>query len=79
MVGTLEPRKEADLPVVGGNPLENVAAVTRVQAVYVAGERVGESGVAPPPSGVNSSPAITPRASSGSKRHTTSNRSRLLA
>jgi imidazolonepropionase-like amidohydrolase len=43
MVGTLEPHKQADLLVVGGNPLEGVAAITRVQAVYVAGERVAES------------------------------------
>jgi imidazolonepropionase-like amidohydrolase len=48
MVGTLEPGKEADLLVVGGNPLENIAALTKVQAVFVAGERVAESGIAAP-------------------------------
>jgi len=41
LVGTLEAGKEADLFVVGGNPLDDIERITDVQAVYLAGRRVG--------------------------------------
>jgi len=41
LVGTLEAGKEADLFVVGGNPLEDIERIADVQAVYQAGCRVG--------------------------------------
>ena len=41
LVGTLEVGKEADLLVADGNPLVDVRAIGAVQAVYVAGERIG--------------------------------------
>jgi imidazolonepropionase-like amidohydrolase len=41
LVGTLEPGKEADLLVVGGNPLDNVEHIADVQAVYLGGHPVG--------------------------------------
>ena len=40
LVGTLEAGKEADLFVVGGNPLEDIERIADVQAVYLAGRRV---------------------------------------
>ena len=39
-VGTLEAGKAADLLLVDGNPLEDIRALTRVIAVYQAGQRV---------------------------------------
>ena len=39
-VGTLEPGKQADVLVVGGNPLEDLADLRRVTDVFLAGERV---------------------------------------
>ena len=41
LVGTLEAGKEADLFVVGGNPLDDIERIADVQAVYLAGRRVG--------------------------------------
>jgi imidazolonepropionase-like amidohydrolase len=41
LVGTLEPGKEADLFVVGGNPLEDIERIADVQAVYLGGHPVG--------------------------------------
>jgi imidazolonepropionase-like amidohydrolase len=41
LVGTLEAGREADLFVVGGNPLDNIERIADVQAVYLAGRRVG--------------------------------------
>ena len=41
LVGTLEVGKEADLLVAEGDPLLDVRAIGAVQAVYVAGERIG--------------------------------------
>lgn len=41
LVGTLEVGKEADLLVAEGDPLVDVRAIGAVQAVYVAGERIG--------------------------------------
>lgn len=41
MVGTLEPGKEADLFVVGGNPLDDIERIANVEAVYLAGRPVG--------------------------------------
>ena len=40
IVGTLEPRKEADILAVQGNPLKDITALLKVQAVFKAGERV---------------------------------------
>jgi imidazolonepropionase-like amidohydrolase len=40
-VGTVEAGKDADLLVLDGNPLDEVAALTRVAAVYKGGRRVG--------------------------------------
>jgi len=41
LVGSLEAGKEADLLVVGGNPLDDIERIADVQAVYLAGRRVG--------------------------------------
>jgi imidazolonepropionase-like amidohydrolase len=41
LVGTLEPGKEADLLIVGGNPLEDIECIADVKAVYKAGRAVG--------------------------------------
>ncbi len=41
LVGTLEAGKEADLFVVGGNPLDDIERIADVQAVYLTGRRVG--------------------------------------
>jgi imidazolonepropionase-like amidohydrolase len=40
LVGSLELGKEADLLVVGGNPLEHIGDIVNVKAVYLAGQRV---------------------------------------
>ena len=40
LVGTLEPGKEADVLVVEGNPLQNIAALSQVISVFKAGSRV---------------------------------------
>jgi imidazolonepropionase-like amidohydrolase len=40
LVGTLESGKEADLLVVGGNPLVDIESIADVKAVYKAGRRV---------------------------------------
>jgi len=40
LVGTLEAGKEADLFVVGGNPLDDIERIADVQAVFLAGRRV---------------------------------------
>jgi imidazolonepropionase-like amidohydrolase len=40
-VGTLEPGKEADLFIVGGNPLTDIERIADVQAVYRAGRPIG--------------------------------------
>ncbi len=39
-VGTLEPGKQADVLVVGGNPLEDLSDLRRVADIFLAGERV---------------------------------------
>jgi imidazolonepropionase-like amidohydrolase len=41
LVGTLEAGKEADLCVVGGDPLDDIERIADVQAVYLAGRRIG--------------------------------------
>ena len=41
LVGSLEAGKEADLLVVGGNPLEDIECIADVKAVYKAGRIVG--------------------------------------
>ncbi len=41
LVGTLEAGKEADLCVVGGNPLDDIGRIADVQAGYLTGRRVG--------------------------------------
>jgi imidazolonepropionase-like amidohydrolase len=41
LVGTLEPGKEADLFVVGGNPLDDIERIADVQAVFLGGRPVG--------------------------------------
>ena len=40
LVGTLAPGKEADVLVVEGNPLQNIAALSQVRSVFKAGSRV---------------------------------------
>ena len=40
LVGTLEPGKEADVLVVEGNPLQNIAALSQVRSVFKAGSQV---------------------------------------
>jgi imidazolonepropionase-like amidohydrolase len=41
LVGTLEPGKQADLFVVGGNPLDDIERIADVQAVFLGGRPVG--------------------------------------
>lgn len=41
-VGTIEPEKEADLLLVDGNPVEDMAALRRIIAVFHGGRRVGD-------------------------------------
>jgi imidazolonepropionase-like amidohydrolase len=41
VVGSLEPGKEADVVVVGGNPLTDIERMADVQAVYRGGRPVG--------------------------------------
>jgi imidazolonepropionase-like amidohydrolase len=41
LVGTLEAGKEADLFVVGGNPLDDIERIADVQAVYLGGHAIG--------------------------------------
>ncbi len=40
LVGSLEPGKEADVLVVKGNPAQDIGALSRVEAVFKAGDRV---------------------------------------
>lgn len=40
VTGTLEPQKEADVIVVGGNPAEDINALWNVEEVFLGGERV---------------------------------------
>ena len=39
-VGTVDADTSADLPTLGGNPLDDVGNLTRVEAVLMGGERV---------------------------------------
>jgi imidazolonepropionase-like amidohydrolase len=47
LVGTLEPRKEADLLVVRGDPTEDVSQIADVVAVYKGGQLVAPMGASP--------------------------------
>jgi imidazolonepropionase-like amidohydrolase len=42
ITGTLEPGKDADILVVAGNPLDDLAALHQVVAVFARGSRVPE-------------------------------------
>jgi len=41
-LGTLEPGKSADLVVLNANPLDDIKNTRKIDAVYIAGNRVSD-------------------------------------